>query len=207
MPKVNLTELFLSGITDYGPLVLGLATLLAAAGLPTPATPLILAAGAFARQGLVDWRGVLILALLGVVLGDITSYGIGRFAGNWVDKLASGRRATLFQQARDRFNHYGGLALYMTHFVFTSLDVPSNLIAGSSRYPFPRFLFFVLIGRGSWILLYGTLGFLVGSQWEQVSALLSRYTLWIGLAIALTIGAFYLWRRSNLDLRSRLVNR
>lgn len=204
---MNLSELFLSGITDYGPLVLGLATLLAAAGLPTPATPLILAAGAFARQGLVDWRGALILALLGVVLGDIISYGIGRFAGGWVDKLTSGRRAVFIHRARDRFNRYGGLALYMTHSVLVSLDVPSNLVAGSSRYPFPRFLFFVITGRGTWILLYGTLGYLVGSQWEQVSALIGRYTLWFGLAIALAFGAIYLWRRSNLDLRSRLAKR
>jgi membrane protein DedA with SNARE-associated domain len=205
---VDLTELFLSGITDYGPLVLGLATLLAAAGLPTPATPLVLAAGAFARQGLLDWRGALILALIGVVVGDVTSYGIGRFAGNWVDKISSGgRRAALIQKARDRFNRNGGLALYLTHFIFTSLDVPSNLVAGSTRYPFPRFLFFVLSGRGSWILLYGTLGYLVGSQWAQINTLLNRYTLWVGLLIALTIGAFYFWRRSNIDLRSRLANR
>lgn len=204
---MSLTELFLSRITDYGPLVLGLATFLAAGGLPTPATPLILAAGAFARQGLFDWRGALILALIGVVVGDINSYAIGRFAGSWVDKFSGGRRAVLVQKAQDRFNRNGGLALYMTHFIFTSLDVPSNLVAGSSRYPFPRFLFFVLSGRGSWILLYGTLGYLVGSQWAQFSVLLSRYTLWVGLVIALTIGAFYLWRRSNLDLRSRLVNR
>ena len=204
---MNLSELFLSGITDYGPLVLGLATFLAAGGLPTPATPLVLAAGAFARQGLLDWRGALILALVGVVIGDITSYSIGRFAGSWVDKFSSGQRAILVQKARDRFNRNGGLALYMTHFIFTSLDVPSNLVAGSSRYPFPRFLFFVLSGRSSWILLYGTLGYLAGSQWAQVSALLSRYTFWVGLSIALTLGAFYLWRHSNFDLRSRLVNR
>lgn len=204
---MNLTDFFLSGITDYGPFVLGLTNLLSAAGLPIPITPLAMAAGAIARQGLVDWRGALILAFLGVILGDSFSYGIGRFAGDWVDRHTSGRRAILFQKARDRFNRYGGLALYMTHVVFTSLDVPSNLVAGSTRYPFPRFLFFVLSGRATWILLYGSLGYLVGSKWEQISALINRYTFWIGLVLVLLVGAFFLWRRSGLDLRSRLANR
>ena len=204
---MDLTDFLLHEITAYGPLILGLATLLAAAGLPTPATPLVLAAGALARQGLINWQAALLLALFGVVLGDATSYGIGRFAGNWVDRYATGRRAGLIHRAEDQYRRFGGLAVYLTHTIFVSLDVPSNLVAGSSHYPFPRFLFFVLTGRGTWILFYGALGYALGSQWQQARDLASRYTLWLGLLLALLIAMAYLWRRSGRGLRPRLFNR
>ncbi len=57
MTELNLSELFLTGMITYGPPALGLALLLGALGLPLPGTFFVLAAGAFIRQGAIDWGG------------------------------------------------------------------------------------------------------------------------------------------------------
>ena len=58
-----------------------------------------------------------------------------------------------------------------------------NVMAGS-RYPYKRFLFFDLTGQFFWALLYGGLGYLFASQWEQVSQALGMFTL---LSVGVTI--------------------
>ena len=58
----------------------------------------------------------------------------------------------------------GGIAIYLTRWLFTPLALPTNLIAGSSGYPFWKFLLFDIAGEITWILLYGGLGYAFGSQ-------------------------------------------
>jgi membrane protein DedA with SNARE-associated domain len=66
-------ELFLSMLTTYGPVALGLVLLLGAAGLPLPTAPLLIATGALVREGTLALPTVAGLALAGVVFGDIKS--------------------------------------------------------------------------------------------------------------------------------------
>src|SRR3990172_4082758 len=65
----DLSELVLTNLTAYGAWVLGAATLISALGLPLPATMLLLAAGAFMRQGTLNWQAGGFLAGLGAMVG------------------------------------------------------------------------------------------------------------------------------------------
>ena len=193
MIDLNLTDLFLTGMTTYGPLLFGLALLLSPLGLPVPTGLLVLAAGAFTRQGLMDWPVAVAVGLAGTVLGDVGSYGIGRFAGDWVQRHLKGNRAALWLKAQAQFLKHGALALLSTRVLFTGLDVPTNLVAGSSHYPFRRFLVWDVLGRLGWLLLYGGLGYAFGSQWPIVSQAISDYQGWLaGLAV---VGAGFLLLR------------
>ena len=149
---LELNELILSILGQYGLLTLALAMLISAAGLPVPATPLVLAAGAFARQELIAVPAAPILILAGVTLGDLVSYTIGRFAGERISGRSS-RSAKLLDAARERFTRHGTQALFLTRNLLVSLDVPTNLVAGGSRYPISRFLVVTLIGRAVWLAL------------------------------------------------------
>jgi membrane protein DedA with SNARE-associated domain len=191
----NLTNLFLTGMTTYGPLALGLALLLGPLGVPIPTGLLVLAAGAFARQGLMEWSAAAVVGLAAVILGDVLSYVMGRYAGEYVQRFASGRRVELWRKAQARFRQHGGLAVYATRVLLTALDVPTNLIAGSSRLSFKRFLAWDVAGRLTWIALYGGLGYAVGSQWQAVSQGISSYGLWLGGAVAAGAGVYLLVRR------------
>ena len=60
---------------------------------------------------------------------------------------------------------------------------------------------YVLAGRATWVLLYGTIGYVLGSQWELASEFVGRYTAWLGLALVVILAGAYLIRRRG-GLRS-----
>jgi membrane-associated protein len=191
----EVTEFFLNTLAAYGPAALGLALLVGNMGLPTPTTPLILASGALAREGLMDWQAAVIWGYAGAILGDLFSYAVGRSGWDWAQRALSRRRADLWNRALARFQRHAGLAVYLTRFIFTTLDVPINLIAGSSRYPAQRFLVVTLAGRATWLALFGGLGYLVGSQWQRVSEMVNEYSFYLAIAILIVLSAALLYRR------------
>ncbi len=193
MTELNLTELFLTGMLTYGPPVLGLALLLGALGVPLPGTLLLLAAGAFVRQGVIDAATAAGLGLGGAVLGDSASYALGRYARDWVHRRLGG--SSVWRRAETTFARRGGAAVYLTRFLLTPLAIPTNLIAGGSGYPFARFLAYDIAGEVTWVTLYGGLGYLFGSQWELVSAFVADFSgLLVGLVV-LGAGLYLLVRR------------
>ena len=179
MNELNLTDFFLNAMTTYGPPAFGLALLLSPMGLPIPTALLVVATGAFARQGLIDWSAAFVLGLAATVLGDSAGYALGRFVEGWMQRCVGRRRAAVWQTAQEQFKRYGTLALYATRLFLTALDVPTNLVAGSSRYAFRHFLVWDVAGRATWIMLYGGLGYAFGSQWQAVSQVVSGYNGWL----------------------------
>lgn len=188
----DLTDTFLTGMLAYGPPALSLALLMGALGLPLPGTMFLLAAGAFARQEVLNWPLAAPLALLGVVLGDSGGYFLGRYGGPLVLKRMEG--AASWQRAQDTFDHRGGLAILLTRFLLTPLAVPTNLIAGSSQYAFWRFLAFDMMGELVWVTLYGGLGYLFADSWEALNALAGDLSgLLVGIVV-LGVGGYLAYR-------------
>lgn len=179
---------------------MGLALWLAELGLPIPTAVLVLAAGGFGRQGVIDWRVALIIGLTGVILGDCTGYALGRLAGNWGQGQVKCWRPTIWQTTRNRFHQHGALTVLLTRTLFTSLDVPTNLIAGGSHYAFPRFLVCDLFGRAIWITIFGGLGYLFGSQWPAISQIIRKYSFWIGGLVILCIGLSLFLHRAGFTM-------
>lgn len=195
----NLTELFLTGVITYGAPALGLALMISALGVPLPGTLMVIAAGAFVRQGVIDLASASLFGFAGAVLGDSLSFGIGRFARSWVRRVF-GERA-VWQKALSTFRRRGGAAIYLTRFLLTPLAIPTNLIAGSSAYSFRRFLLYVGAGELTWLALFGSLGYAFGSQWELISEFVSNFSgFLVGLA-AIGAGIYILLRRKK-KLRS-----
>lgn len=191
----EVTQFFFDVLAAYGPAALGLALLVGNMGLPTPTTPLILACGALAREGLMDWQAAAIWGYAGAILGDLFSYAVGRSGWDWAQRALSERRADLWNRALARFQRHAGLAVYLTRFIFTTLDVPINLIAGSSRYPAQRFLAVTLAGRATWLVLFGGFGYIAGSQWRNASRLINEYSFYLATAILVILGAALFYRR------------
>ncbi len=189
-----MTEYFLSALESYGPIVLGLALLIAALGLPTPATPLVLAAGALARQGMVNFEAALALAFLGIMLGDMSSYALGRYAGKQINGQ-TGRRGDLLKKAQELLEKRGALAIFLTRTVIITLDVPTSLIAGGTRYPFTRFLLSGAAGRVLWLGVYAGLGYVFSDRWQHINQMAGQYSLLLGGVAIVVIAAYILVKR------------
>ena len=164
----DLNNLPLSTIAAYCAGVLGLLFFLSALGMPLPSTLFVVAAGAFIQQGVLNLATTLGLSLVCVVLGDLLSYGMGRALGRsmnaWYGQSATWRRAEEF------FARRGGIAIVLTRCVLMPIAIPVNLVAGSSAYSVWRFAAYAVSGEVIWLLGYGAIGYLFGSQWEYISA-------------------------------------
>lgn len=177
-------DLILNWMVVYGAVALALALFIGGTGIPLPGTLLVIASGAFARQGLLDPFTTFALGLLGVVIGDTLCYSIGRLANRWVDRRFA--HTETWRSATAQFERRGGLAIYLTRWLLTPLAIPVNLVAGTSGYRLWRFVSFDVAGETTWLLVYGGLGYLFGSQWEAVSTFISDFSgLLLGIVVVL----------------------
>lgn len=189
MTDLSLTELALTYMVAYGPLALGIILFSGALGLPLPGTLLVMAAGAFVRQGALEWAATLSLALVGVVVGDTVSFGLGRYAQAWIPPRMANSPA--WTTATQSFKSQAGIAVYLTRFLFTPLAIPTNLIAGSSGYGFWRFLSFDFLGELTWLGLYGAIGYIFGSQWDVVADFVGDFSGLLAGVAFLVLGVYF----------------
>lgn len=182
----------LANLVAYGIPMLLLIAYAGSLGIPFPITPVIIAAGAITRTGLLDWRLALLACMLGAALADHSEYLAGRLAQPWLKRRFGDQPA--WQQAQATINRQGGWAILLTRFWLTPLAPAVNVIAGS-RYPYPRFLFFDLLGELLWVLLYGGLGYLFAAQYAWLSQAISGFSAFSVVAVLLGYGVYYLARR------------
>jgi membrane protein DedA with SNARE-associated domain len=182
------SDYLLTLIINYGAPVFAILLFLGALGVPVGASVLLIAAGAFAQQGILSWPLTATLGWVGAIVGDSVSFGIGFYAKDWVDNRFGG--SPTWKSAEETFDKRAGLAIYLTRFLVTALAIPTNLIAGGSGIKFRRFMLYDSLGELTWIVLYGGLGYLFGSQWELVSEFISNFG---GLILGLVILGVGVW--------------
>lgn len=182
------SDFLLTQVINYGAPLLGLIVFVGALGAPFPGTALVIAVGAFCRQGFLSWQITGLTAFACAALGDCLSYSMGFYASERVLRRFS--KTEKWKQAEAAFDRWGGAAVFWTRFLVTAIAVPVNLIAGVSRFQFRRFLLYELLGDAIWIFGYGSLGYLFGSQWEAISDLLSNVS---GLTLGLVLLGIGVW--------------
>ncbi|MCF8160501.1 MAG: VTT domain-containing protein [Polaromonas sp.] len=163
------SDLLLTGLLNYGNWLLGCVLFLAALGLPLPATMLLVATGAFARQGVMTLESAGAAALVGAVAGDTGSYLLGRFGAALLP--ARLQAATAASSAARLFTRWGAWAVFVSRFALTPVALPVNLLAGSTRLAWGLYMTAVLTGEVVWIALFGGLGYLFADRWEAISEL------------------------------------
>ncbi|MCC7119024.1 MAG: DedA family protein [Anaerolineales bacterium] len=168
-----MSDFLLTQIINYGAPLLGVILLIGGLGAPLPCTLLVIAAGAFVHQGVLDWRITAPLSLVCVLLGDSLSYALGFYAHQKV--LAHFGALPQWVQAEEAFQKWGALSIFSSRFLVTAIALPVNLISGTTRYPFQKFFLYDLLGETVWIFGYGGLGYAFGSQWEIVNEFLSNF--------------------------------
>jgi len=165
-----LSDFFLTGVVSYGIPLFALALFLGAAGIPLPSSLLVVAAGAFVRQGFLDPFAAAASGLAAAAAGDSIGFLIGRWGGSPIAiRLGS---SPAWMKSKGSFEKNSAAAVFLTRFLVTPAALPVNLMAGiGCRYP--RFLAVAAFGQTVWIFLYGGLGYFFGSRWELIGQLLS----------------------------------
>jgi membrane protein DedA with SNARE-associated domain/rhodanese-related sulfurtransferase len=153
---------FLSLIARHGYVVIFSIVLLEAIGLPVPAAPALVAAGAAAASRILSAPAVLLLAVLGMLTGDSLLYVLGSYMG-WtllgVLCKVSANPETCILRSAESFYKRGRTTLLIAKFIpgVNSMVAP---LAGSMKMAFVEFIALDLVGAGFYALVYGALGFL-----------------------------------------------
>jgi membrane protein DedA with SNARE-associated domain/membrane-associated phospholipid phosphatase len=165
-------------------------------GLAVPGESLVLVGGFFAGSGQLDVGDLIIVVAIGAILGDSIGYELGRHCGrSWL--LRYGRWFRLRQSHLDRvddfFRRHGGKTIFMGRFI-GFLRVLAPFVAGSSRMPYGRFLFYNATGAFLWSTAFVLIGYFVGASWDIVGKWIGRASAILGGALLVVLGMVWLWR-------------
>ena len=186
-----MSDYLLATLGVYGVPVLFVALLVGSAGVPVPASLLLVAAGSFVEQGELDLWPVLALSAAGAIAGDNIGYALGRWGGRRLTRrlgrLVGGEKKV--EEAEAWLKRREGVGVFLSRWLLTPLGPVVNLTAGATRYPWPRFLLYDVLGEALWVVLYVLLGKFFSDRVQALSDLLGDLT-WavLGVAVAAVLG-------------------
>src|SRR5215831_3237683 len=162
-------------------------------GLPLPAMPVLLGAGALARGGRLALVPTIALATLASILGHAAWYEAGRRRGRtvlgWLCRVSLEPDACV-RRGENLLAKNGALMLILAHFV-PGLDLvaqPLAALAGLSR---ARYLAITAVGSLAWAAGFTGLGFLLGEPLLRAAQTIGAA---LGIAFAAAFLAYLGWK-------------
>jgi membrane protein DedA with SNARE-associated domain len=192
-------------LAQYGLALVFANVLLAQAGLPLPALPLLIVAGALVGDGQLSLTLVLLTAMVASLLGDLPWYGAGRIAGYRVLRALcriSIEPDSCVKQSETNFERWGAPSLLVAKFL-PGLSTVAPPIAGAMHLNLPAFLIYSALGALLWAGAAVALGMIFHSQVDQLLRWLSDMGALAFAVLALMIG-FYVaakWVERRLFIR------
>jgi membrane protein DedA with SNARE-associated domain len=174
-------------ITDHGLPVLFLVVMIESFGIPLPGETALIAFGVLASEGHYSIASVIAVAAAGAIVGDNLGYWlIGRVGGralfarwHWLSQYSH----RVLPRTESLMARYGGAAVFFGRFV-AILRYTVAWVAGLSRMPWWRFLFWNAAGAVCWATAVGLTAYYGG---KAVADAIARYGLYAGIVIAVAI--------------------
>ena len=180
----------------YGYILLFVWVLIEQFGIPLPAAPVVLAAGALSAEHQISLGLAFASGLVACLVADLGWFLIGRRYGHHVLRILcklSMEPTICVRRTQDSFGRRRGLTLMFAKFVpgLATLAAP---VAGESGMSLPAFLFFDGIGASLWMGTLLFVGRLFGNALKQDPSLLNWVGRFSGALLVLGIVGFFLAR-------------
>jgi membrane protein DedA with SNARE-associated domain/rhodanese-related sulfurtransferase len=190
-------------LITYGYLLLFAWVLVGQLGIPLPATPIVMAAGALSAEGQLSFTLALLAGLAGSLTADSSWFFIGRKYGHHVLRILcklSMEPTICVRRTQDSFGRRRQLMLMFAKFV-PGLAMLASPVAGQNGMGYGEFLFFDGLGATAWVgaLLAG--GRLFGDALKRDPSLLDWAGRFSGALLLLGILGFFVGR----VIRRRMV--
>jgi membrane protein DedA with SNARE-associated domain/rhodanese-related sulfurtransferase len=208
-----LTHPLLLGLGQHGLMLVCLNVLLNQIGLPVPAVPTLVIAGALAANGQLSIAALFSASVAACLIADCGWYQVGRVYGIRVLKTLcriSLEPDSCVNQTQTRFERWGVNSLVIAKFV-PGLATIAPPLAGAMRIGWPRFIFLSTLAAALWVGAGLLGGLLFRAQIERLLANLDRIGSLVFIAALLLLGAYiaFKWwerRRFYLMLRMARIN-
>ena len=197
-------------IRSHGLPLVFLAVFLEQIGLPLPALPWLLAAGALAADGSFSLAQAMLSPMIACLIADTAWFYLGRRRGNQVLRLLcriSLEPDTCVRQTQNMFTRLGLKGLLIAKFV-PGLSTVAPPMAGMSRVKVGRFLLF---DSGGAILYCGSLilvGYFFHNQLTQIGdalAAIGGKAFFLMLAAVVAYVGYKFWQRERILRELRMA--
>jgi membrane protein DedA with SNARE-associated domain/rhodanese-related sulfurtransferase len=183
-------------LLTYGYLLLFAWVLVEQLGVPLPATPVLLAAGALSAQHELSFPLALLAGIAACALSDSTWFLIGRRYGHHVLRIMcklSMEPTSCVRRTQNSFGRRRDLTLLFAKFV-PGLATLAPPVAGQNGMSLRRFLFFDILGSIAWVSALLSAGRLFGDALKRDPSLLNWVGRFSGALLVLGILGFFLTR-------------
>lgn len=179
-------------LIHHGHAVLFAWVLVEQMGVPIPAMPLLLAAGALAGTGQLNFFASLLFAVLGAVTSDSVWFQLGRRRGIKILQLLcriSLEPDSCVRRTEGIFSKQGARSLLVAKFL-PGLGLVTPPLAGIFRMRFSRFLMFDALGSMLWAGAFLGVGYAFSGEIERVAASLASLGGWLLVLVAGALAAY-----------------
>ncbi|HEY6248508.1 MAG TPA: VTT domain-containing protein [Candidatus Angelobacter sp.] len=188
-------------LTQFGYVVLGVWILAESIGLPLPAMPMLLAAGALAAKGPFQLWLALTVSVCSCLVSDLFWFGIGRRGNQKVLKFIcriSLEPDSCVRRTTKLIEKYGAKSLLVSKFV-PGLNAVAAPLAGSTGVPLRRFFVFDLMGSVIWCGTFLGAGYLFREKVTILADRLAQFKWQLAVTLLVIIPAAYIafkfWQR------------
>ncbi|MGO4503893.1 MULTISPECIES: VTT domain-containing protein [unclassified Dyella] len=163
-------------IAQYGLLLVFVNVLIEQAGVPLPAVPTMIVAGALASTERLPLTGVVAVAVLACLLADYAWYAAGRYFGGGVMRTLcriSLSPDSCVKQSELRFQRWRGGVLLLAKFV-PGLSTVAPPLVGAMGLRTAPFVFFDGLGSLLWVGVAVSLGYVFSTQIDELLVTLAN---------------------------------
>jgi membrane protein DedA with SNARE-associated domain len=177
-------------------------------GLVAPGETVVIAGGVIAGQGEIELIPLIGLVWTCAVLGDTTSFYIGRRLGrSFLER--HGPRVKIsherLEQVEGYFDRHGGKTILIGRFIGL-VRALAPFIAGASGLAYKRFIPYSIVGCGIWSTVFCVLGYIFWRSFDQVAHVAGQAIFGFGLTVAVIVGVVVAYRRRR-DIHAWLLAR
>jgi membrane protein DedA with SNARE-associated domain/membrane-associated phospholipid phosphatase len=166
-------------------------------GLVAPGETVIIAGGVIAGQGEIELLPLIGLVWTCAVLGDTTSFLIGRRLGRPF-LMRHGPRLGINEQRLEQVERYfarhGGKTILIGRFIGL-VRALAPFVAGSSGLPYRRFIPFSVVGTGIWATTFCLLGYVFWQSFDKVANVAGHAVFAFGVVAGVIAGVVLAYRR------------
>ena len=171
-------------------------------GLVAPGETVVIAGGVIAGQGEIQLLPLIGLVWVCAVLGDTTSFYIGRRLGRrFLERHGPRVKITheRLEQVEGYFDRHGGKTILIGRFIGL-VRALAPFIAGSSGLPYRRFVPYSIVGTGLWATTFCVLGYIFWRSFDRVAHYAGQAIFGFGVTVSLIVGIVVAYKRRR-DIR------
>ena len=187
---------------SYNILFLCILIIIQCIGIPTGASLVVIASGAFAYAGEFNIVILLLEIWFFSCVGDAIAYILWRTTGiKFLNK--STRIKTYFEpkiaKAQNYLDKHGKSSIFFTRFLISAMGPFVNAAAGITAYNMSTFIMFVSFGELFWTCMYLGLGYWFGDSWQSIIPIVTQFGQYITCITILVFVLYYFVKitRSN----------